>query len=129
MTSITRNKYTLDQYNDSMIKSGDALKNNLNIPSVIAGDVKVSHSINNPIIGAVVNLNFLNQHGNETLIAQTLTNKSGQFTFSDVAKGNYIIRIKALGYLPSASSVSITNCSSIAKVIFNLNTDPQYSKK
>ncbi|MCX7884075.1 MAG: carboxypeptidase regulatory-like domain-containing protein [Caloramator sp.] len=96
--------------------------------SIIAGDVRDNQTPPHVVKGAIVNLYKVDELGHETLIAVTYTNEFGQFTFRDLQKGSYIIRISALGYIPVATSVIISADSTIAKVVATLNVDPQASK-
>lgn len=98
------------------------------ILSIIAGDVRDNQTPPHVVKGAIVNLYQVDELGHETLIAVTYTNEFGQFTFRDLQKGNYIIRISGLGYIPVAISVIISADSTIAKVMATLNVDPQASK-
>lgn len=96
--------------------------------SIIAGDVRDNQTPPHVVKGAIVNLYKVDELGHETLIAVTYTNEYGQFTFRDLQKGSYIIRISGLGYIPVAISVIISADSTIAKVMATLNVDPQASK-
>ncbi|SKA97206.1 Carboxypeptidase regulatory-like domain-containing protein [Caloramator quimbayensis] len=96
--------------------------------SIIAGEVMDNQTPPHAVKGAIVNLYQVDELGHETLIAVTYTNEFGQFTFRDLQKGNYIVRISGLGYIPVAISVVISADSTIAKVIATLNVDPQASK-
>ncbi|QCX33525.1 carboxypeptidase regulatory-like domain-containing protein [Caloramator sp. E03] len=96
--------------------------------SIIAGEVMDNQTPPRAVKGAIINLYQVDELGHETLIAVTYTNEFGQFTFRDLQKGNYIIRISGLGYIPVAISVVISADSTIAKVMATLNVDPQASK-
>lgn len=96
--------------------------------SIIAGEVMDNQTPPRAVKGAIINLYQVDELGHETLIAVTYSNEFGQFTFRDLQKGNYIIRISGLGYIPVAISVTISADSTIAKVMATLNVDPQASK-
>lgn len=96
--------------------------------STIAGEVINTNEPPDPIKGAVVNLYIVSELGLETLIAITYTNQYGQFTFRDLIKGNYIVKISALGYIPLSIAVIINKDSTIANVIANISIDPEASK-
>lgn len=93
--------------------------------SFIAGDI--TDNDGNPIMGAVVQL-FSVVDSVETLLGLVFSNEFGQYVFSELALGNYVVRISAIGYLPVKSDVSITAPSSIIKVVSQLIVDPVVSK-
>lgn len=94
---------------------------------IIAGDVtnKITHA---PVKGAVVNLYSVDEFGVETLYAVAFTNEYGQFVFSELPLGNYIVRVNALGYKPYATTVLISAPGQIAHVISDLNVDQESSR-
>lgn len=94
---------------------------------VIAGDV-LKTTVHTPINGAAVNLFSVDGGGTETLTALSFTNEYGQFVFSEVAKGSYIIRISALGYESLAQTIKIDKDSQIANLVVDLVVDPDASR-
>lgn len=94
---------------------------------IIAGDINSSKD-NKPIKGAAVNLYSLDNLGNKTLIGVTFTNEFGQFTFRELDKGNYIVQISALGYVPESNSITINQDGQIAHVVLKLEIDPMSAR-
>ena len=93
--------------------------------ALIAGDVFDLNS-KVPIKKAVVYLYSTN--GNtDNLVAITGTNKYGQFTFRDVALGNYNIIIIFFGYYSKSISVSALSQGQIIPLKVNLIQDPNSS--
>ncbi|MEG0944582.1 MAG: carboxypeptidase-like regulatory domain-containing protein [Angelakisella sp.] len=96
------------------------------LKSFIAGDIVDDHGA--PISGAVVELYSVDAENNELLIGLSFSNEYGQYVFRQVEKGNYAIRISALGYTSIRTTISITTDGSIAKVDSTLVPDPMASK-
>lgn len=89
---------------------------------IIAGDLYQSGT-KTPINGAVVSLYLVNADETEVLAATTYTNEYGQFTFRELANGNYVVRISMLGYISSSSTVTISTSGQIVPVTANLTID------
>lgn len=94
---------------------------------VIAGDLVDSMNDNAPINGAVISLYLVNQ-GTETLQALTYSNEYGQFVFRGLALGNYSIRVSALGYIGTSSTVTINSAGQIIPSLISLMQNPNASR-
>lgn len=94
---------------------------------IIAGDL-YQYGSTTPINGAVVSLYSVNADETEVLVATTYTNAYGQFTFRELATGNYIVRISMLGYISSSSTVTIGTSGQIISVIAHLTVDTNASR-
>lgn len=94
---------------------------------IIAGDLYDS-STSLPINGAVVSLYLVNQDSTQVLEAITYTNPYGQFVFRGLAIGTYSIVVSALGYIGSASIVTITKSGQIVPAVVNIVQDHNASK-
>jgi len=93
---------------------------------LIAGDI-VDSKTKLPISGAVVNL-FELEDDVETLVGTTFTNEYGQYTFRELAQGDYEVKISMLGYLPFTTTVTIDEEGQIAHVITKLEVDSSTSR-
>lgn len=116
------------------IAAGQVIKRDFNLvadPSaqlgIIAGDL-VDSSNNAPIGGAVVSLYLINEDSTEVLQAITYTNEYGQFVFRGLSIGNYSIRVSALGYIGTSSTVSITTPGQIVSSLITITQDPNASR-
>lgn len=89
---------------------------------IIAGDL-IDSSTKAPINGAVVSLYLVNGDSTEVLSALTYTNPYGQFVFRGLDIGNYVVRITALGYVGTATTVLITVPGQIAPAKVSLVQD------
>lgn len=94
--------------------------------SFIAGDIIDDHGA--PVGGAVVELYSIDAQNNELLAGLSFSNEFGQYVFREVEQGNYAIRISALGYTATRTTISITADGTIAKIDSTLVPDPQSSK-
>lgn len=94
---------------------------------IIAGDLYDS-ATGAPINGAVISLYKVNEDQTEVLVAITYTNQYGQFVFRGLNIGNYSIRVSALGYIGTSSTVSITTQGQIVPSIINITQDPNASR-
>lgn len=94
--------------------------------SFIAGDIVDDHNL--PLGGAVVELYSIDEQGNELLAGLSFSNEFGQYVFREVEQGNYAIRISALGYTATRTTISITADGTIAKIDSTLVPDIQSSK-
>lgn len=94
--------------------------------SFIAGDIIDDHDA--PVGGAVVELYSVDAQNNELLAGLSFSNEFGQYVFREVEQGNYAIRISALGYTATRTTISITADGTIAKIDSTLVPDPQASK-
>ncbi|MEG2289061.1 MAG: carboxypeptidase-like regulatory domain-containing protein [Clostridium sp.] len=116
------------------ITAGQVITKNFTLTSdpstqlgIIAGDLTdLSNSA--PINGAVVSLYLVNSDTTEVLQAITYTNQYGQFVFRGLAIGNYSIRVSALGYIGTSSTVSITTSGQIVPALIALNQNPNASR-
>ncbi|MEG0307304.1 MAG: carboxypeptidase-like regulatory domain-containing protein [Clostridium sp.] len=116
------------------ITAGQVITKNFTLTSdpstqlgIIAGDLTdLSNSA--PINGAVVSLYLVNSDTTEVLQAITYTNQYGQFVFRGLAIGNYAIRVSALGYIGTSSTVSITTSGQIVPALIALNQNPNASR-
>jgi hypothetical protein len=73
--------------------------------SAILGTVTGNCSAPVGLQGITVDLFLANAEGNQTLIASTATNASGQFMFGNLGIGNYeVVIVTPLGYLADANS-------------------------
>lgn len=94
---------------------------------IIAGDLYDS-ATNAPINGAVISLYKVNEDETEVLVSITYTNQYGQFVFRGLDIGNYSIRVSALGYIGTSSTVSITAPGQIVPSIINITQDPNSAR-
>ncbi|MBY0756869.1 carboxypeptidase-like regulatory domain-containing protein [Clostridium sardiniense] len=116
------------------ITAGQVINRDFNLVSdpaaqlgIIAGDL-VDSSSNTPIGGAVVSLYLVNPDNTEVLQAITYTNEYGQFVFRELAIGNYSIRVSALGYIGTSSTVSISTPGQIVPSLITIVQDPNASR-
>lgn len=96
------------------------------LKSFIAGDIVDDKG--KPLGGAVVELYYLDEQGDEVLSGLAFSNEYGQYVFREVEEGNYVIRISALGYTSMRNTVAFTSLNSIAKVDSTIVADPLASK-
>lgn len=94
---------------------------------IIAGDLfnSVTHL---PVNGAVISLYKVNADTTEVLQAITYTNQYGQFVFRELAIGNYIVRITALGYLSTSTTAIINTAGQIIPAVVQITEDPNTSR-
>lgn len=90
---------------------------------LIAGDIN-NIKTKLPINGAVVNLYKINADETETLLGVTFTNEYGQYTFRELEKENYKIKINSLGYTPFSTTITIDKDGEIAHVITKMTENP-----
>ncbi|MGG7096487.1 MSCRAMM family protein [Clostridium sardiniense] len=116
------------------ITAGQVINRDFNLVSdpaaqlgIIAGDL-VDSSSNTPIGGAVVSLYLVNPDNTEVLQAIIYTNEYGQFVFRELAIGNYSIRVSALGYIGTSSTVSISTPGQIVPSLITIVQDPNASR-
>lgn len=94
---------------------------------IVAGDLydaTTSLAIN----GAVVSLYQVNPDSTEVLKAITYTNQYGQFVFRGLELGEYSIRISALGYVGTTTTVNVTTPGQIIPALVNINQNPNASR-
>lgn len=90
--------------------------------SVIAGDI-IDSVTSSPINEAVVSL-FSDTNGTLTLIGIAYTNEYGQYTFRELPKGNYVIKVSALGYNDSGGTIAITKDGQVISFNVPLTKNP-----
>jgi hypothetical protein len=77
---------------------------------------KVQDAIHQPAAYATVNI----QNSIDTTIRQsTLTDSAGLFTFETLKKGNYVLKIKAVGFKPISQLVTLENHTALETIIIN----------
>ncbi|WP_300348696.1 carboxypeptidase-like regulatory domain-containing protein [Clostridium sp.] len=94
---------------------------------LIAGDL-YDNTTGLPINGAVISLYQVNPDDTEVLKAITYTNEYGQFVFRELDQGNYSIRVSALGYIGTTSTVNITQSGQIVPSLITIAQNPNASR-
>lgn len=130
----TAAKKALKQGTSFSITAGQVVTKNFSLADepaaqlgVIAGDLNDS-STGLPINGAVISLYQVNSDDTEVLKAITYTNEYGQFVFRELDLGNYSIRVSALGYIGTTSTVNITTSGQIIPSLINIAQNPNSSR-
>jgi len=99
-SNVTEQTVGKDNYNVSAIQGGDE-----DDPQPIFGNVKGAQ--NAALSGATIKLL---EAGTSTLVQQTTTNSSGEFTLDDVAQETYDVEFSASGYFTQTQyNVTVSN--------------------
>jgi len=85
---------------------------------------KVAGIQGSPVAGATVNINSVDEMGQETLFAQTTTNASGQYYTINLPPGIYTVQASAPGYQLSVKVTVPNSGSEYVPVDLTLAVDP-----
>ncbi|MPQ43204.1 MSCRAMM family protein [Clostridium tarantellae] len=97
--------------------------------SIIAGSIIDDDNMENVIKSAIITLSKLDENYNEKLIDVTYTNENGQYIFTDVMDGEYIISVTASGYLNKIVNKKVENkINNVIEYKINLQLEKDMKK-